>query len=191
MEMLWAALAMAILAALAVTLMSDQRPKFRFEGLNPSPTPAAAETPAASAPAATDTPAAAAPESNLQTLFADTAAEQRGQFRQLPEPIETAGVPYDSPPFVNNPDYARPPVFRDLREADLNRVYASAPKTDRRALNRVAKLGGFRSPEAMAVAFGYQSVDQMISTWNQQLERGPEFPAAGVGNEAGPPFVRE
>ncbi|MDX2080002.1 MAG: hypothetical protein SFU53_04400 [Terrimicrobiaceae bacterium] len=193
MEMLWAALAMAVLAALAVTLMSDQRPKFRFDGLTASPTPVAAGSPTAPAPAS-ESPASVPSTdaaSNLQVLFADAAAEQRGQFRDLPAPVIETPVQYNAPPFINNPDYARPPAFRDIRESDLNRAYAAAPKTDRRALARVARLGGFRSPEAMATAFGYQTVDQMVSVWDQQIERGPQFPVDGVGNEAGPPFVRE
>lgn len=184
MELLWAALAMALLAALAVSLMSDGKPRFRFASeATPVPSPAAAATPAAT-PAAQATPVSAFPEGDLPTagvessairsLFVEAAAEQRGQNQY-------------APPFVSGTDFSNPPAYRDIREAELGQAYATTPKPDRRALNRVAKLGGFRSPEAMATAFGYQSVDQMVSVWDQIIQNSPQFPIDGVGDSAGPP----
>ena len=78
-------------------------------------------------------------------------------------------APVDQPPFVTSTDYANPPVFREIRENDLGRMFASATKKDKRALNKVARVGGFRSAEDMAKTFGYSSVDQMLMQWDQTI----------------------
>ena len=93
-----------------------------------------------------------------------------------------------SPPFVPNTDYARQPVYREIREVDLGRMYAAAPLKDKRALGKVARLGGFGTPEAMARAFGYPSVDQMVWSWDQTIATTPQFQVNNFGTNSAPPL---
>ncbi len=76
-------------------------------------------------------------------------------------------------------DFAAARTFLPLRESEVGRIYAVSPK-DLKALRRVAKIGGYVSPEAMASAFGYDSVDQMLDAWNEALAAGR--PASGLEN---------
>ena len=160
-----------ILVALVAFTMRDKKPRFRFDA-TPTPAPAATVPPAA----ASTTPVSAP---DVDALFVQGRAES-----QLIAPV---GEPL-SPPFVPNTDYAKPPVYREIRETDLSGMYAAAPKKDKRAIGKVAKLGGFGSPEAMARAFGYPSVDQMISTWDQTIATTPQFQAGNFGTNSAPPL---
>lgn len=160
-----------VLVALVALTMRDKKPRFRFDA---TPTPA----PAATVPPGT-APATPVPVPDLDALFVQGRAES-----QLIAPV---GEPL-SPPFVPNTDYAKPPVYREIREADLSGMYAAAPKKDIRAISKVAKLGGFGSPEAMARAFGYPSVDQMIWNWDQAIATNPQFQPGHFGTNASPPL---
>jgi len=165
--------ACAVLVAVVAMTMRDKKPRFHFDSA-PSPAPAtAAVSPAETASAVP----AASPD--LQALFVQGRAES-----PLIAPTDDTVVP----PFVPNTDYAKPPAFREIREAELGKIYAAAPKNDKRALGKVARLGGFRSPEAMAQAFGYPSVDQMLWTWDQTIATTPQFQAANFGTNASPPL---
>jgi len=159
-----------VLILLVVLTMRDKKPRFRFESAAKA-LPAATATPAG--PAATATPL---PPSDLQALFDQGRAES------------ALIAPVDPPLFVPNTDYANPPVYREIRENDLGKMYASAPKKDKRALGRVARVGGFRSAEDMAQAFGYPSVDQMVWQWDQTLAATPQFQPANFGTNATPPL---
>jgi len=68
-------------------------------------------------------------------------------------------------------DFAAARTFLPLRESEVGRIYSVSPR-NLKALRRVAKIGGYGSPEAMAAAFGYESVDQMLNVWNQALASG-------------------
>lgn len=166
-----AAIGACVLLVLLVALtMRDKKPRFRFDA-TPTPAPVATATPAGSS-----TVTVSAPSSNLQTLF------EQGR-------VESPLIaPVDEPPFVTNTDYASPPVYREIKETDLGRVYVSASKKDRRALGKVAKLGGFHSPEEMAQAFGYPSVDQMLWNWEQTIAATPQFQPGNFGTNASPPL---
>ncbi|MBE2204468.1 MAG: hypothetical protein IAE94_09035 [Chthoniobacterales bacterium] len=169
-----AAIGACILLVVIVALtMRDKKPRFRFD--NPKAEPTASASPAAAVP-----PAASATASHLQTLFVEGRQES-----PLIAPVEAPA----SPPFVAmNTDYAHAPVYRDIREADLGRIYAAAPQKDKRALSKVARLGGFGTPEAMARAFGYPSVDQMVWSWDQTVVTTPQFQANNFGTNSAPPL---
>ena len=167
--------ACVVLVVVVAMTMRDKKPRFHFDSLaSPAVAPATASAPS-TASAATN-PAAS---SDMQALFV--------QGRSESPLIATVSDPA-SPPFVTNTDYARPPVYREIREAGLEQIYASAPKKDKRVLGKVAKLGGFGSPEAMAKAFGYPSVDQMVVSWDKTIEATPQFQAANFGTNAKPPL---
>ncbi len=168
-----AAIGACILLVVFVALtMRDRKPRFRFD--NPKAEPAASATPLAAAP-----PATPAPASDLQALFVQGRAESP-LIAPVDEPV--------SPPFVPNTDYARQPVYREIREVDLGRMYATAPLKDKRALGKVARLGGFGTPEAMARAFGYPSVDQMVWSWDQTIATTPQFQVNNFGTNSAPPL---
>lgn len=191
MELLWAALCMAILAALAVTLLSDGKARFQFDQPapakeSPSATPAAAAQAAASAApivgAAASRPATSAPVNveatgGIQSLFV---AEQQGRAENRPTPSL----------FAPDVDYAQPRRYQNLKEQDLGRMYVSEVKVDKQALAKVARLGGFRSPEVMASAFGYGSVQQMVDSWEQRISMSPQFQADNFGTNATPVVPR-
>jgi len=181
MELLWAALCMAVLAALAVTLLSDGKPRFKFNlepELKATPAPAPAPAPAATFKAAATQTAAAAVNVEapvgIQSLFV-TEREQRAER------------PPAASLFAPQIDYAEPRQYQNLNEADLGRIYAAAAKADKRALSKVARLGGFRSADAMAVAFGYMSVSQMLDVWDQRIQMGPQFAPEEFGTNATAP----
>jgi hypothetical protein len=163
--------ACVILVALVALTMRDKKPRFRFDA-TPTPVPAATVPPGS----ASTTPVSAP---DLDALFVQGRAES-----QLIAPV---GEPL-SPPFVPNTDYAKPPLYREIRETDLSGMYAAAPKKDKRAIGKVAKLGGFGSPEAMARAFGYPSVDQMIWNWDQTIATTPQVQAGKFGTNSAPPL---
>jgi hypothetical protein len=163
--------ACVVLVALVALTMRDKKPRFRFDA-TPTPAPAATVLPASA-------PTTPVPAPDLDALFVQGRAES-----QLIAPV---GEPA-SPPFVPNTDYAKPPVYREIRETDLSGIYAAAPKKDIRAIGKVAKLGGFGSPEAMARAFGYPSVDQMIWSWDQAIATTPQFRAGNFGTNSAPPL---
>lgn len=166
-----AAIGGCVLLVILVTLtMRDKKPRFHFDA-DPTPAPTATATPTAAA--IPETPSA---PQDLQALFEQGRAES---------PLI---APVDDPPFVTNTDYASPPVYRQIRETDLGQMYASAPKKDKRALAKIAKLGGFSSPENMAQAFGYPSVDQMLWNWDQTLATTPQFQPGNFGTNATPPL---
>ena len=144
MELLWAALCMAILAALAVTLLSDGKARFQFDQPAPakeSPGATPKATALASAPivgVAASSPAPSAPVNveatgGIQSLFV---AEQQGRAenRQVPSL------------FAPDVDYAQPRRYQNLREQDLGRMYVSEVKVDKQALAKVARLGGSVRP---------------------------------------------
>lgn len=170
-----AAIAGCVIIVVFVALtMRDKKSRFRFDSAaNP------ASTPIASAPPGSPLtpPAAPAGSPDLQALFVQGRAESP-LIAPVDEPV--------GPPFVTNTDYAHPPVYREIREADLGKMYASAPKKNKRALDKVARLGGFRSSEAMAQAFGYPSVDQMLTRWDQTLAATPRFQPSYFGTNSGP-----
>jgi len=155
-----------LLIALVVTTMRDKKPRFRLDppGNSPSPTPSA-----------TATPFPQSTPGDIQALFVQGRAES----------------PLIVPPAATNTDFSQPPVYREIHEAELGRIYAAAPQKNRRALTRVAALGGFRSPEAMASSFGYPSVDAMIATWDQTIETGPQFQPNAFGTNARPVYPAE
>ena len=168
-----AAIGACVLLIVVVALtMRDRKPRFRFD--TPKAEPVASATPLAATP-----PATPAPASDLQALFVQGRAESP-LIAPVDEPV--------SPPFVPNTDYARPPVYREIREADLGRMYATAPQKDKRALGKVARLGGFGTPEAMARAFGYPSVDQMVWSWDQTIATTPQFQVNNFGTNSSPPL---
>jgi hypothetical protein len=167
-------MAACFLLVLVVALtMRDKKPRFRFDAA-PSPTPAAAAAPPAST--ALTTPSAAP---DLQALFDQGRAES-----PLIAPVEAP------PLFVPNTDYAAPPVYREIREVDLGKLYVSTPQKNQRALAKVARVGGFGSPEAMSRAFGYASVDAMLANWEQTLATTPQFRQNNFGTNA-PPALRD
>lgn len=165
--------ACVVLVVLVALTMRDKKPRFRFDS---TPAPSATATPLAPEPSGSATPV---PASDLQALFVQGRAES-----PLIAPVEDVVAP----PFVPNTDYASQPVYREIRETDLGRMYAAAPKNDKRALDKVAKLGGFGSPEAMARAFGYPSVDQMLWNWDRTITATPRFQADNFGTNASPPL---
>jgi hypothetical protein len=147
--------------------MRDKKPRFHFES-TATPTPAAAAAPAAST--ASTAPAAPA---DLQALFVQGRAESP-LIAPVDQPL--------TPPFVTtNTDYVNPPAFTDIHETDLGKLYVTTPVKDKRALGKVARIGGFGSPEAMARAFGYPSVDQMIARWEQTISSAPRFQPNNFG----------
>jgi len=155
-----------LLIALVVTTMRDKKPRFRLDPpeISPGPTPSAMATPL---PPATP--------GDIQALFIQGRAES-----PLVVPAETT-----------NTDFAQPPVYREIREAELGRIYAEAPQKNRRSLTKVASLGGFRSPEAMASSFGYPSVDAMLAIWDQTITTGPRFQPNSFGTNARPVYPSE
>lgn len=167
-----AAMAACFLLLVVVALtMRDKKPRFHFDSA-PSPTPAAAAAPPAST---ASTAPSAAPD--LQALFDQGRAES-----PLIAPVE-------APLFVPNTDYAAPPVYREIREVDLGKLYVSTPEKSKRALAKVARVGGFSSPEAMSRAFGYASVDAMLANWEQTLVTTPQFRQSNFGTNAPPAFL--
>lgn len=166
-----AAIGACVLLVLLVALtMRDRKPRFRFDPA-PSPTPVASVAPAGPSAGTTTVP-----PSDLQALF------EQGRVES---PLM---APVDEPPFVTNTDYASPPVYREIREPELGQVYVSVSKKDKKALSKVAKLGGFRSPEEMAQSFGYPSVDQMVWNWEQTITATPQFQPGNFGTNASPPL---
>jgi len=156
-----------LLIALVVTTMRDKKPRFRLDPPGASPTPSATATPLP--------PATPATAGDIQALFIQGRAES----------------PLIVPAEATNNDFAQPPVYREIREAELGRIYASAPKKNRRSLTRVAALGGFRSPEEMAASFGYPSVDEMLWNWEQAIATGPQFQVDTFGTNARPIYPVE
>lgn len=177
-ELLVAIGACILLIALFGAMVRDKKVNFRFDAA-PSPTPPAA----ASQAAAQGQQAASAPASpgNVQALF-----DQGRLESPLIAPVELA--PEASMPMIPNTDFAQQPVYREIREADLNRIYATVPKKNKRALAKVASLGGYQSPDEMARAFGYVSVDQMLAAWDQNLLTTPQFLPENFGTNS-MPFV--
>jgi len=187
-EALAAIMACVVLVVVVGLTMRDKKPRFRFD---PAGTPAPSATASAKPASASSTPV---PPPDLQALFVQGRAES--QPSQLIAPVDEP----IAPPFVTatnyarntsyltNTDYANPPAYRQIREVDLGKMYVSAPIKDKRALGRVAKLGGFGSPEGMAQAFGYPSVDQMVSHWDQTIATTPQFQAANFGTNSAPPL---
>jgi hypothetical protein len=161
-----------VLILIVVLTMRDTKPQFRFD---PSPTP----TPAGSRSTVSGAHGPAT-SSDLQTLFEQARAESLR--------MDAAVDPEPGSLFMTNTDYASAPVYREIHEAALSRTYKSLPKKDRRALSRVAQLGGFGSPEGMAQAFGYPSVDEMVSRWDQTIASTPQFLPSQVGTNASPPL---
>lgn len=141
--------------------MRDRKPRFRLDPAVPSPSPT---------PSATATPFPQSTPGDIQALFVQGRAES----------------PLIVPTTATNTDFSQPPVYREIHEAELGRIYAAAPRKDRRALTKVAALGGFRSPEAMAGAFGYASVDAMLAIWDQTIATGPQFQPNTFGTNARP-----
>ena len=153
--------------------MRDRKPRFHFDSVaTPAPS-GPAVTPAGSASATAGSPR------DVQALFVQGRAES---------PLIASADGPRLPPFVTNTDYARPPVFREIREAELGKIYESASKKDKRALGKVARLGGFGSPEAMAKGFGYPSVDQMLWNWDRTIASTPQFQAENFGTNSSPPL---
>lgn len=173
-EALLAIAACFVLVVLLALTMRDKKPRFKFDS-PASPTPEQASLPTASAPAERS----ATNGSGLQALFDEGRTES-----PLIAPVEQPAYP----PFVTNTDYANPPVYRQIREADLGRIYASTPQKDKRALDKVARIGGFRNADQMARSFGYPSVDQMISSWEETLVTTPRFQPNNFGTNAAPPL---
>ncbi|MFZ4778974.1 MAG: hypothetical protein ACOYM3_26710 [Terrimicrobiaceae bacterium] len=174
-EALVALVACFILIILVALTMRDKKPRFKFESLA-KPSPSATATPAPATPAAATAAPTPVTPPDLQALFDQGRAES---------PLI---APVDQPPFVTSTDYANPPVYREIRENDLGKMYASAPTKDKRALGKVARVGGFRSAEDMAQAFGYPSVDQMVWQWDQTIAATPQFLPANFGTNASPPL---
>ena len=173
--------ACVVLVVVVAMTMRDKKPRFHFDSFTgAAPVTATAPVTAPTTASALPLPVPAA-SPDLQALFVQGRAES-----PLIAPVEAP----ISPPFVpgSNIDFAKPPVFREIREAELGKIYASAPKRDKRALVKVARLGGFGSPEAMARAFGYPSVDQMLAIWDQTAETPPQFRAANFGTSSKPPL---
>ena len=165
--------ACVVLVLAGALMMRDKKPRFHFDSLA-TPAPAANTTPP---PAASLTIPAAQPD--LQALFVEGRAESP-LIAPVDQPL--------APPFVTSTDYAKQPVYREIHEAELGRMYATASKQDKRALAKVARVGGFGSPEAMARAFGYPSVDQMLSQWDQMIATTPQFQPANFGTNSSPPL---
>jgi len=167
--------ACVVIVVVVALTMRDKKPRFRFDS---AASPAA--TPVAAAPTGSPLAAPASPATppDLQALFVQGRAES-----PLIAPI---GQPV-GPSFITNTDYANPPVYREIREADLGKIYAASPTKNKRVLDKVARLGGFRSPEAMAQAFGYASVDQMLARWDQAIAAGPQFQPSYFGTNAASP----
>ena len=165
--------ACAVLVVVVGLTMRDRKPRFHFDSAAATPAPSSPAAPAGSAPAT------AGPTPDVQALFVQGRAES--------PLIGSADGPL-LPPFVTNTDYARPPVFREIREAELGKIYASASKKDRRALGKVARLGGVGSPDAMAQTFGYPSVDQMLWNWDRTIASTPQFQAENFGTNSSPPL---
>ncbi len=167
--------ACVVLVVVVALTMRDKKPRFRFDSAA-SP----ASTPIANAPPGSPLTAPASPANppDLQALFVQGRAESP-LIAPIDEPV--------GPPFITNTDYANPPVYREIGEVDLGKMYASAPQKNKRALDKVARLGGFRSPEAMAQAFGYPSVDQMLARWDQTLAAAPKFQPSYFGTNAASP----
>jgi len=155
-----------LLIALVVTTMHDKKPRFRLDPTETSPSPT---------PSATATPFPQSTPGDIQALFVQGRAES----------------PLMVSPTTTNTDFAQPPVYREIHEAELGRIYAAAPQKNRRALTKVAALGGFHSPEAMAAAFGYTSVDTMLANWDQTIETGPQFQPNTFGTNARPVYPSE
>ena len=166
--------ACVVLVAVVALTMRDKKPRFHFDSLA---TPAPAAVAATPPPASSLTIPAAQPD--LQALFVQGRAESP-LIAPVDQPL--------APPFITNTDYAKQPVYREIHEAELGRMYASASKKDRQALGKVARIGGFGSPEAMARAFGYPSVDQMLSQWDQMIAATPQFQPANFGTNSSPPL---
>ena len=165
--------ACAILVIVLALTMRDRKPRFHFDSVA-TPAPSGSTTPPPGSGLAT---AGATPD--VQALFVQGRAES-----PLIAPADGPLLP----PFVTNTDYARPPVFREIREAELGKIYESASKKDKRALGKVARLGGFGSPEAMAKGFGYPSVDQMLWNWDRTIASTPQFQAENFGTNSSPPL---
>ena len=165
--------ACVVLVVVVALTMRDKKPRFRFDSAA-SP----ASTPISTAPPGSPLTTPATPP-DLQALFVQGRAESP-LIAPVDEPV--------GPPFVTNTDYANPPLYREIREADLGKMYASAPKKNKRALDKVARLGGFRSPEAMAQAFGYPSVDQMLARWDQTIAVTPQFQPSYFGTNSAAPL---
>lgn len=186
MDYLWAALGIALLCAIAVTLLRPSAPKFRFEDpAKAKPSAAAATTPVppsvdgTNAIPVVDVEATAASQS-LQALFADAQQEQRVQSLFVPA---NDSFP-TSPPMMPSASVAQPVQPVNISEVEAGRAYQQLSQRDRRALNRVAQLGGYGTPEQMASAFGYFSVDAMLTAWQRAEASGVPFqPGAPV---AGP-----
>jgi len=183
MELLWAALCMAVLAAMAVTLLSDGKTRFKFQ-LEPEvkATPAPVQTPA---PQTTPT----AVQASVPPIVPPINVEATGGIQSLfveEQAGRAENRTFAPSPFVNDQDFAQPRDYQDLKEQDLGKIYAAASKADKRALGKVARLGGFRSTEAMAVSFGYDSVDQMLAAWEQTIVVNPQFQPQFFGTNATP-----
>jgi len=169
--------ACCLLIVLVVVAMRDKKVRLRLRLPAASPSPAASASPAPSAsppPTASPTPTDSA--TGIQSLFTQGRAES-----SLIAPAGARQTYADI-------DFAQPSGYREIREADLGRIYSSLPKKNRRALARVAEIGGFRTSEDMARSFGYQSVDQMLWSWDQTILESPRFSPNAFGTNA-PPVV--
>lgn len=164
LDYLWVALGLAVLAAIAATLVKEPKPKFQFPD---PPKPPPASTPAAS-PASTNSVPMAGTDviegasAPLQALFIDAQQQQRGQSLFVTEP---------DPPFVT----PTPAQVNRPREVELGQAYQSLSRTDTRALDKVSRMGGYGSPDRMAAAFGYLSVGDMVAAWARAEAEGNPF----------------
>lgn len=177
MDYLWVALGIALLCAIAVTLLRPSAPKFRFEEpAKSAPAAASATTPVppqvegTNAVPAVDVEATAASQS-LQSLFADAQQEPR---------VQSLFVPADegfssNPPMMPAASATQPATPVNFSEIDAGRAYRELSKRDRRALDRVASLGGYGTPEQMATAFGYLSPAAMLDAWQRAEASGTPF----------------
>jgi len=185
MELLWAALCMAVLAAMAVTLLSDGKTRFKFQ-LEPEAKPTATPTLTPAPPVA---PTTAVVPSGIPSIVPPVNVEATGGIQSLfveEQAGRAENRTFAPAPFVTDQDFSEPRSYQNLKEQDLGRIYAAASKADKRALGKVARLGGFRSADAMAYSFGYDSVGQMLEAWEQTLLVAPQFQPEYFGTNATP-----
>ncbi len=162
-----------LLIVLVVAAMRDKKLRLRLHP--PAATASVTPLPSASpVPSAAPTASPVVSSTDIQTLFNQGRAES------------SLIAPVDAQQAAANIDFAQQPGYREIREADLGRIYSSLPKKNRRALVKVAEIGGFRTSEDMARAFGYQSVDQMLWSWDQAILDNPRFLPNTFGTNALP-----
>jgi len=150
LDLLLAGLVLVLVVGLAIAFQRSRKPVI----------PASEQASATATPTPSATPAASPlVSSDLRALFEEEKAAR-----------EAAGPPSLFVPVEEPPE--RPLTYQPITPAERKRLYVASVKGDKKALRKVARIGGFRTPEDMAISYGYPSVQDMLDNWEATLLQG-------------------